>query len=391
MKKIKFEDFNDLEVTKAFDRRGKIPFTESYIRTNKYKISAMRLKSGDKGNILLSLYDEWKSLVESSNGLDNILYVSESDLKKFMGFDILRSRIEDVIDYYKNNGDEMPMFDRKLKEVSHGSVGIIYCETGLSMLYTFGKECLSFMLFDELANETKSRVIKKDKSLILPITTTTRWIKYGMYGPILSFGSIPVAKNGNLIFRIPFDMNLLYLQEDKRNCEVTIDKDLFKIISKEANGCYTASEITQRLETDEIHSFWPESCVELRQVDFDSLRRNCCFNIAVKILSNIVFNPDTETVIFTENMADQYSKRRGLEKDESLIGITRIKDQTWMKEIIVDHPFGVCGHYRRLHNPRAIGKDYDGKPIQGLTWIKEFTKKGYHRRPQRDIEFERGD
>ena len=388
MRKIKFEDFNDLEVTRAFDNNGRIPFVESYLQTNKQKILRMHLESGDRGNILLNLYNEWKSLVESSNELNNILYISEMDMKKFVGPDIIKSRIEDITDYYKRNGEEMPLFDRKLKEATVGSVGIIYCESGLSMLYVFGRENLSFMLFDEFANDTKARVIRKDKLLRfpnLPVITTTSWIKYGMYGPILSFGSIPLVKNGNLIFRIPFEMKLLVTGNSSQ--EVSIDKNLYKIVLKEDK--FLAQNSVQSLV--EVQSIDPNKCTEIRQVEFDNLRRNCCFNIAVKILSDIVFNPDTETVVFTESMADQYSKRHGLEKDESLIGITRIKDQTWMKEIIVDHPFGVCGHYRRLHNPNTVGKDYDGTPIQGRTWIKEFTKKGYHRKPQRDIEFERED
>ena len=69
MRKIKFEDFNDLEVTKAFDRKGYVPDL-----LFKMKVMFGTGKERDKNNA--ECINKWKELISNAEGLDNILYLS---------------------------------------------------------------------------------------------------------------------------------------------------------------------------------------------------------------------------------------------------------------------------------------------------------------------------
>ena len=366
MRKIKFEDFNDLVATKVFDSGGTYLTTAITLNCLLHEETTFRIK-------------EWREKLRSSvsTGLDNILYVSDRDKERMMP-DEIHSWSE--------------LIGRLIghREYPANTAGLVYCECGISILYTVDEHSsISFMVFDELSSDIKKGIIQGSSEILelIPVTVNTNWIKYGMCGPIVSF--VPFFQIGDFAPDI-FSVNKWFSGPTILSSK-TVSKELLKKLEKEYVVANRLGLFNKEHETFGDYRKIDPRFIESRQIAYDLERKADLTTLACSILLKIVFNPETETVVFTEKMADQYSRKHGTEKDESLIGITRIKDQTWMKEIIVDHPFGVCGHYRRLHNPSTVGKDYDGKPIQGLTWIKEFTKKGYHRRPQRDIEFERED
>ena len=376
MRKIKLEDFNDLEVTKAFDNGLDIPEINKYLM---YQGGRLFYLNGDDEVYDMTLeFHNFRKEVQSSSELDNILYLSSLDARKF------NSNLLNLEGFSDKPRAGIPF----PSDSQSRFIGIVYTEFGLSILYVITRKNLSFLIVDELANDRRKNIIYKKKVDDIPVDTTSDFVVYGMYSPIVGFYSVDM--DADFGHGHPFDITSLFQMKSMYSMSPELVKAKF----------YISSQINKKLAKEEslycegvrldYRTLDPRATLT-RQLLFEREYHRWCHQKARYILWEIVFNPDTETVVFTESMADQYSKRHGIEKDESLIGITRIKDQTWMKEIIVDHPFGVCGHYRRLHNPNTVGKDYDGTPIQGRTWIKEFTKKGYHRKPQRDIEFERED
>lgn len=242
-----------------------------------------------------------------------------------------------------------------------------------------------------LLEKRRGGIIRRDPEILnmFPIEVNTTWFKYGMYESAVGF--YPFLQLGDLA---PDTFNTSKLLGnpilDLNSQPIIKNPALIKKLEKEWKSARKFGRFNESHEKlcsyEDIHPDYIES----RQLAYELETRVEQLIHAEKILLDIVFNPSTETLVFTERMADNLARRRGTDRDDSLIGITRIKDETWMREIIVDHPFEVRGCFVRLHNPNSIGKDQFGnRTLRGVTWRVSFTKHGYHRRPQRDIEFEK--
>lgn len=103
-------------------------------------------------------------------------------------------------------------------------------------------------------------------------------------------------------------------------------------------------------------------------------------------LSDIIFTKVLKMLIFTE-----YSEvTETLVKPNTKVGTRKegryfneskkdfvLVDSTWNKEIVRNESFGVNGHFRL----QRCGKNFEDRR---LIYIREFTKKGYIRKPKKD-------
>lgn len=410
MKKIKFEDFNDLEVTKAFDRKGYVP--DLLFKT---KVMLGTGKERDKNNA--ECINKWKELVSNAEGLDNILYLSNSEIKKFS---------PRVLKDFKNSKEcQKSLWGKNcslaegFKLPEDGSVGIVYCELGLSILYAVYSGAVLFTIFDENFREIRDSIIFKKPIPEISISTNPRFLKYGEFNSDMGFGVLNPNIEGDKVSAI--ETGPLYRlvesmpgnkkgRKAKGKSDYIFDPKDSEIIEKEfhlligqaidAQGPKFAKLDRSKQESIIIkivketildYEKCPDQFTHIKQILYDANRKHIQLYKAGKIIHDIVFNSKTDTVVFTESMVEGFAKGKGTEKDESLVGITRILNSSWMKEIIIDHPIDVSGHWARLRNPTYNGKDPFGNHVIGKTWVRGHVRKGYHRRPRRDIEFERED
>ena len=410
MRKIKFEDFNDLEVTKAFDRKGYVPDL-----LFKMKVMLGTGKEKDKNNA--ECINKWKELISNAEGLDNILYLSNSEIKKFSPR-VLKD-FKTSKECQKSLWGKSCSLAEGFKLPEDGSVGIVYCEIGLSILYAVHSGAVLFTIFDENSREIRDSIIFKKPIPEISISTNPRFLKYGEFNSDMGFGVLNPNIEGDKVSAI--ETGPMYRlteslpgnkkgKKGKGKSDYIFDPKDSEIIEKEfhlligqiidAQGPKFAKldrskqeEIVIKIAKEAILNYekCPDQFTHIKQILYDANRKVIQLYKAGKIIHDIVFNSKTDTVVFTESMVEGFARGKGTEKDESLIGITRILNRSWMKEIIVDHPIDVSGHWARLRNPTYNGKDPFGNHVIGKTWVRGHVRKGYHRRPQRDIEFEKED
>lgn len=409
MKKIKFEDFNDLEVTKAFDRNGYVPDL-----LFKMKVMFGTGKERDKNNA--ECINKWKEMVSNADGLDNILYLSNAEIKKFSPRVLKDFRTPK--ECHKSLWGKNCSFAEGFKLPEDGSVGIVYCEIGLSILYVVYSGAVLFTIFDENYKEIRNSIItKKPIPEITLSSTNPRFLKYGEFNSDMGFGVLNPNLEGDKVsaietgpmYRLAWSLpgnkkgkkakgKNDYIFEPK-DSEI-IEKELHLLIGQtidlqgpkfaKLDRSEQESRLTKIIKDVFLnYEMCPDQVTNIKQILYDANRKQIQLYKAGKIIHDIVFNLKTDTVVFTESMVEGFARGKGTEKDESLIGITRILNRSWMKEIIVDHPIDVSGHWARLRNPNYNGKDPFGNHVTGKTWVRGHVRKGYHRRPQRDIEFEK--
>lgn len=361
---IDFGDFDFLKALEVFENNGDIPEFERYLRLTNKKMALRNPNNGETIDMNRGIID-WTEHIRRKEDVDNILYLSNREIERFDSSVF-------PIDLSLPAGP-MRQWEHGITLPEENSVGIVYCELGISMLYTIIGGKVYFMLFDELSIEIRRGIIRGENTNF-PIRPTTKFFKYGMYSSILAFVVLDPQS------RTFFDCPAAFWPMLSNN---KIAEDLIKDrhIRKEL-------ETALKYKHNEVNlSTIPAEFPEWRQIWFADNRIDLYIYLAEKLLTDIVFNSETKTILFTEAMANRYAQNRG-GRMEDFVGITRILDRTWMKEVIVDREIHVSGHMRRLHNPNTVGKDQFGNRIIGRTWVHEFHKHGYHRRPQRDVEFE---
>lgn len=360
---INFGDFDFLKALEVFENNGKIPEFDRYLRLTDKKMILKRPGSEALVDMNQGI-ENWTRCIERKEEIDNILYLSNKEIKKFDN-SIFPIDLSLPAKPFKQ-------WEHEITLPEENSVGIVFCEVGISMLYAIIGGKVYFMLFDELSAEIKKAIIRRE-DVNFPIRPTTKFFKYEMYSSVLAF--VVLDTQNKTFFDCP--VSFWPILSNQKVID-TIIKDRHIRRELETAIKYKQNEVNLSTISEEFP--------EWRQIWFVDNRIDFYIFLAEKLLTDIVFNSNTETVLFTEAMASQYAQRHG-GSEENYVGITRILDKTWMKEIVVDRDIHVDGHMRRLHNPNTVGKDQFGNPVVGRTWVREFLKHGYHRKPQRDIEF----